>query len=156
MFVKKSDFDPERFRAAKKLKEDDNFVPYPIKEGDELYPNGIFEFNITKILEDIESNPLLFNLVEIVVDDFHSNFSTLNESHLDSVDVSRPVVLAEISPERYNLIDGHHRMEKARRLGLKNVSAYKMNVDQHTKYLTRKESYSAYIKYWNDKLKETF
>ncbi len=153
MFVKKSDFDPERYKSAKKLKSNNSFEPFPAKEGDECYPNGIFEFNISKILEDIEQNPTNFQLVEIIVDDLPKGFSTLNESHIDSVDVSLPVILAEISPGRYNLIDGHHRMEKARRLGINTVSGYKLNVEQHTKYLTRKDSYSAYINYWNDKIK---
>lgn len=30
----------------------------------------------------------------------------------------KPVILAEISPDRYNLIDGNHRVEKALGLGL--------------------------------------
>jgi len=33
-------------------------MPFPAKEGDELYANGIFRFNITSILEHIMSGEL--------------------------------------------------------------------------------------------------
>ncbi len=153
MFVKNSIFDPERRQSAKKLKADDNFAPYPVNAGDEIYPNGIFEFNITKILKDIENNPIDFNPVEAVVDDFPKSFSSINESHMDLVEIARPVILAEISPGHYNLIDGNQRMEKARRIEVNNISAYKLNVEQHLKYLTSKDAYLSYIQYWNDKLR---
>ena len=73
---------------------------------------------------------------------------------MDSVEISKPVILAEIAPERYNLIDGNHRMEKARRMGIKSIPAYKLNVEQHIRFLTSKKAYLAYIEYWNSKLKE--
>ncbi len=70
-----------------------------------------------------------------------------------SVEISRPVILAEISPGQYNLIDGNHRMERARREGIKSMLAYRLNVEQHMKFLTSKKAYVAYIAYWNSKLK---
>jgi len=36
------------------LKTDKKFIPCPVADGDELFLNGIFEFNITKMLEYIE------------------------------------------------------------------------------------------------------
>jgi len=35
---------------------DKNFVPVSVDEGDEYYPNGIFVFNITKMLKFINEN----------------------------------------------------------------------------------------------------
>ena len=35
---------------------DKDFTPLPLSEGDELFPNGIFEFNITKMLAYIETD----------------------------------------------------------------------------------------------------
>jgi hypothetical protein len=135
------------------LKVDKDFTPCPADVGDELYPNGIFEFNITKILEYIHKDPACIALEEVAVSDFFS-FSSINESHMDSVELSMPVILAEISPEQYNLIDGHHRMEKARRTGVKSILAYKLNVEQHMNFLTSKKAYLIYIEYWNSKLKK--
>lgn len=139
--------------AAKKLKVNKNFVPCPVETEDELFPNGIFVFNITKMNEYIQTHSEDIPCEEIAVSDF-SNSSTVNESHIDSVEVSRPVILAEIAPGRYNVIDGNHRMEKARRMGIKNVTAYKLSAKQHMQFLTSEKAYIAYIEYWNDKVKQ--
>ena len=153
MIVKKSNFDLERVQSAEKLIADDSFTPCPINDDDELYPNGIFVFNITKLLEHIEKNPNEIDLAKVEVADFSRSFSSINESHVDSVEVSRPVILAEIAPGHYNLIDGNHRMEKARKMRVKSILAYKLNVKQHLKFLTEKKAYLAYIEYWNRKVK---
>lgn len=137
---------------AKMLKVDNDFVPCPVATGDELFPNGIFEFNITKMLEYIKQKPDGIAIKEVAVSDFFERFSSINESHMDSVEISEPVILAEISPGQYNLIDGNHRMEKARRVGLKSMLAYSLNVEQHMKFLTSKKAYVAYVAYWNSKL----
>ena len=131
---------------------DNNFTPCPKQDGDELYPNGIFVFNITKILEEIQKKPDCFIIEEAVVSDYTLGFSSINESHLDSVDLSSPVILAEISPGRYNLIDGYHRVEKARRLGIQKLPAYRLDVERHIKFLTSNRAYTTYIEYWNSKL----
>jgi hypothetical protein len=149
----RSDFDIERFNKAEKLKENNKFRPCPVNDGDELYPNGIFVFNITKMNEHVENNPDKFDLVEIAVADFPKSFSSINETHVGSVNVSRPVILAEISPGHYNLIDGNHRVEKARRTGKSHQLAYKLNVHQHIKFLTEKEAYLSYVEYWNGKIR---
>jgi hypothetical protein len=151
--VERSNFDISRLNSAKKIKANDNFIPCPTKNGDELYQNGIFVFNITKMVEYIKMNSNEIYLVDVDVSDFPICFSSINESHVDSVDVTQPVIIAEISPGHYNLIDGNHRMEKARRLGINRMSAYKLNVNQHIKFLTEKKAYLSYIDYWNGKLK---
>ncbi len=151
--VKRSNFDLERLQSSKKMEANDNFIPCPVDKGDELFHNGIFEFNITKMLEYIKNNSNEIDLVEITVADFPQSFSSIEESYIDSVDVSRPVLLAEISPGHYNLIDGNHRMEKARRMGISRIFAYKLNVKQHIKFLTDKKAYLSYIEYRNVKLK---
>jgi len=151
--MKRSNFDLERLKSSEKLKANENFIPCPINNGDELYPNGIFVFNITKMLEYIKRNSNEVDLVDVDVADFPKCFSSINESHLDTVDVSQPVILAEISPGHYNLIDGNHRMEKARRMKISSIPANKLNVNQHIAFLTEKKAYLSYIDYWNGKLK---
>jgi len=139
---------------AKILKIDKDFTPCEAIIDDELYPNGIFVFNITKILEYIQSGTGNITLEEVAVGDFYKEFSSINEDHVDSVDISVPVLLAEIAPGRFNLIDGNHRMEKARRLKADSIHAYKLNANQHLKYLTSIDAYLAYIQYWNDKVQQ--
>jgi len=53
------------------------------------------------------------------------------------------------------MIDGNHRMEKARRMGIKSISAFRLDVKQHMKFLTSKEAYLSYIEYWNGKVKSS-
>jgi hypothetical protein len=137
---------------TRKLTIDPTFLPCLEEGNDELFPNGIFKFNITVLLRFIQNNPRDFPLEEIALDEFKT-YSSLNESHIDTVDLSRPVLLAEISPGRYNLIDGNHRVEKARRTGAKSLFAYKLSAHQHIPFLTSEKAYLAYIEYWNSKLK---
>jgi hypothetical protein len=151
--VKRSNFDSGRLKSAETLKTNENFTPFPVNKGDELFPNGIFVFNITKMLEHIKKNSDEIDLVEVSVADFPKSFSSVDESHVDSVDVSRPVILAEISPGHYNLIDGNHRMEKARKMGINRILAYRLNVKQHIEFLTERKAYLSYVEFWNGKLK---
>ncbi len=140
-------------RHDRALKLDKDFVPVSVDEGDEFYPNGIFVFNITKMLQFIHSHPDEFIPVPVSVKDHPRGFS----SSIDDVgwaDVSKPVILAEIAPGRYNLIDGNHRMEKARRAGLEHIFGYRVNMEQHLRFLTTRKAYSAYVEYWNGKLKD--
>jgi hypothetical protein len=81
--------------------------------------------------------------------------SRLNESHVDSVDISSPIILAEISPGRYNVIDGHHRLEKAYRIGFDNIYAYMLKAKQHLPFLTSQRAYKAFIEHWNSKVKDS-
>ncbi len=47
-------------KPLKKFKIDESFEPCPVLDCDELCPNGIFVFNITKMKEFILSRPDLF------------------------------------------------------------------------------------------------
>ena len=76
----------------------------------------------------------------------------IDESHLNSVDLKLPVIVAEIAPQRFNLIDGNHRMEKARRASVETLPGYTLNVTQHVNFLTTEKAYYAYVEYWNNKL----
>lgn len=136
----------------RKLKIKSHFTPCRIDGEDELYPNGIFVFNITKMAEYIRDNNITCE--DVLVEDFSRGSSKFKEDYLATVDVTRPIIVAEISPGRYNVIDGNHRMEQARRMGIETLPAYKIRPDQHLQFLTTDQGYLAYIEYWNDKLKE--
>lgn len=136
----------------RKLKIKKHFTPCPIDDEDEMYPNGIFVFNITKMTEYIQRNSIPCE--GVLVKDFSRGSSKFNENHLATVDVTKPVIVAEISPGRFNVIDGNHRMERARRLGMEKVPAYRITPEQHLQFLTTEQGYLAYIEYWNGKLKE--
>ncbi|MGD9555782.1 MAG: type II toxin-antitoxin system Phd/YefM family antitoxin [Mangrovibacterium sp.] len=134
---------------------DRNFTPCPVSEDDELYPNGIFVFNITKMIDFIHSNPDTFTPVEVKIVEYHPEYFHINECHMPNVDLSEPVILAEIAPGRFNLVDGHHRMEKARRLGIKEIKAHRLYVTHLQRFLTEKKAYLAHVGYWNEKLNQS-
>jgi hypothetical protein len=139
---------------SNKMKADKDFTPFPVDDGDEMYPNGFFVLNITKMAEYIQHNLESIDCEDVRVKDYSTGFSTFTEDHLATVDVSKPIILAEISPGRFSVIDGNHRMEQARRLGMEKIPAYKLGPCQHMQFLTTEKGYLAYIEYWNDKLKE--
>jgi hypothetical protein len=77
----------------------------------------------------------------------------LDESPLADADLSQPVIVAEMAPGRFNVIDGNHRMEKARRSGIQRIPARRLSPEVHLKFLTTEKGCLAYVEYWNGKLK---
>lgn len=135
------------------MKQDKKFKPLPVEKGDELFPNGIFEFNISKLVAFIKENPDGFSFESVAVKALPAWASThLNESTIEAADLSVPNILAEISPGMFNVIDGNHRLEKARRNGADTIPAYRVYARQHTAFLPSVDAYYLYIDYWNSKI----
>jgi len=132
---------------------DKHFKPAPMDNGDELYPNGIFVFNITRMIEYLKEHQDQITPEIIPVEESRSSFFEPNEDHINTTDFTIPIILAEISPGRYNVIDGNHRIEKAYRSSVESILAYKLSPEQHIPFLTSLKGYHAYIEYWNSKLK---
>lgn len=138
-----------------KLKLAKSFEPCPIDAGDEVFRNGIFEFNITRLTAFIEAQPERFAIDSVTVASIPGySDSRLDQATVEAADLSRPVLFAEIAPGRFNLIDGNHRMGKARRDGVPTVMARKVKCPHHVAFLTSMRAYEAYVEYWNGKVKE--
>jgi hypothetical protein len=135
-----------------------NYKPVPSEAAEEFYPNGIFVFNISKLIQYIHLNPDIFKAETVAVNAVNSfnsfKSSNLNESTVKSADISIPLIMAEISPDQFNLIDGHHRLERAKREGREVISVYKIPAEHHVLFLNASEVYQAYVEYWNEKCKE--
>jgi len=99
-----------------RLQVDPCFRPREAQEGEEIYPNGIFEFNITGLLAYIGATGR-FRAVRVALGNVPhcGDGAGLSEPAIVAADLLRPVILAEIATDQYNLIDGHHRGAKARR-----------------------------------------
>jgi len=144
-----------RRTIPRKLKVDKNFQPFPKSEGDEFYPNGIFEFNITKLLKFTKANPDIFQPEKVSATTFRTFVSdNLNEQTIQAANINKPIILAEIAPSKFNVIDGHHRLERAYRDGIDMILAYKVRAEQHIAFLTSITAYTDYIQYWNTKIKQ--
>ena len=138
----------------RKFKFNKNFQPLPSNEGDEFFPNGIFEFNITKLLAFIKANKDKFQVEELAIKDLRIFPSrNLNESTIKDANLLNPIILAEISPRQFNVIDGRHRLEKAYRDGMNKILTYRVFAEQHILFLTSTKAYKAFVEYWNSKLK---
>ncbi len=138
----------------RKFKLNKKFIPVICDTEDELFPNGIFEFNITKLLKYIHANRHNFQPEAIKIQSLSIfNSRRLNESVVCHADLANPIILAEISPNTFNVIDGHHRLEKARRQNINEILAYKVCAEQHINFLTSVRAYESYVHYWNEKLK---
>lgn len=58
------------------LELDETFQPCPAEPGDELYPNGIFEFNITRLLALVETHIARFPIERVAVEDIPADART--------------------------------------------------------------------------------
>lgn len=143
------------FLLPAKLKLDKAFRPCPLEAGEEAFRNGIFEFNVTRLATFIETHtdrfPIEFLAVASVPD---YGDSRLDQTTIAAADLSRPVLFAEIAPRRFNLIDGNHRVARARRDGVHSVPAYRVRCPHHVAFLTSTMAYQKYVEYWNGKIKE--
>jgi DNA repair photolyase len=140
---------------SRKLKLNKKFQPIPCDAGDEFFPNGIFEFNITKLLVFISANKDQFQPEEVEVRSVRKWVSkNLDESTIKNANILTPIILAEISPGLFNVIDGRHRLEKAYRDGVIKILAYKLLAEQHIMFMTSVKSYEEYVQYWNNKIKD--
>lgn len=143
------------FSRPNKFKLNKNFKPLPADEGDEMFRNGIFEFNVTKMTAFISANPETFPIEQVNVKSLSKGSpGNLNEETVRTADVSIPIILAEISPGHFNVIDGNHRIENARREGMENVRAHRLAAGQHLAFLTSVKAYESYIRYWNAKIED--
>lgn len=133
----------------------ENYIPCRINENDEIFRNGIFHFNISKILEDILSGEVVVEKEVIEIKEwFRKNgyHAVLNESHLPTVDITKPIIQAEIRSGIFTIIDGNHRIEKAFRLGVPSIHSYKLMGEQLIPYFITSKGYYVFVEYWNSKL----
>jgi hypothetical protein len=138
-----------------RLRRNKRFAACAVEADEEFYANGIFEFNITRLLAFLDADrvrhPVEFIAVASIPD---YGGERLNEATIRGADLKRPVLLAEISPGRFNLIDGNHRVARARREGVVSIPARRIRCPDHLPFLTSVRAYESYVEYWNGKVKE--
>ena len=138
-----------------KLKLNTKFQPCAAEPDDELYPNGIFLFNISRLLAFVNAHPERFTVEHIDVAELaHYGEEPSDKEAIRTANLSRPIVLAEISPGLYNLIDGHHRAARARRDGVRVLPGWRIRCPEHVAFLTSRMAYEKYVEYWNGKVKD--
>lgn len=148
----------KKIKHPRTLKMIKNYVPkQQMCQDSEIYQNGIFQFSISKILEDIECGDFVPKKERINIEKWkktHGISSMLNEVHLETVNTKKPIIQAEIRIGRFEIIDGNHRFEKAFRDGRKTINSYKIYSEELVPYFYDRKGYECFVKYWNSKLEE--
>lgn len=132
-----------------------SFTPCAVHPGEELYRNGIFEFNVSRLLNHIAAHAAQFPIEHVKVGELPDyGSSTLDEQTIRTANLLSHILLVEISPGRFVVIDGNHRLAKARRKGVIALPARRVCAPHHIPFLTTTAAYEKYVEYWNDKLRE--
>lgn len=145
------------------LLESTEWRPTPPNEGDEIYCGGVMQINVTALLDWLKDQ--MFSTVQMPVKIWGTHEGK-TEKYVQAADLSRPIIIAEIAPDYrdfvpdipendwiargYVCIDGHHRLEKARRMGIEELPAIVLRMEQHISFAY--VGYDRYVDYWNRKL----
>ena len=132
-----------------------NFYDFHNDDREEWFPNGIFNYNVSRLIRDLaadktakEANtPWLNTAVRTSVPVTEAiahchGLGQMEEEHIQTADLERPLIFIEISPDSFNLIDGHHRLEKARREGIIALPAWMVDAHAAVRYLGSESEYS--------------
>ena len=136
-----------------------NYTP-KVQESEEIeiYPNGIFRFFISKILEDIKNGDFKPKMERINIEKWRKlhvkNTDFLVENHLKIANTRKPIIQAEIRIGKFEIIDGNHRFEKAFRDGKKTINSYKIYGEELVPYFYNQKGYECFVNYWNSKLED--
>lgn len=98
--------------------------------------NGILIWDVTSILEDIEQHPDSYTIqtlsTALLAD---HNDARVSHTRAMASDLTKPLVVAELSKDHLLLIDGNHRLYKARTLGLENIPCYYLSQRQQQHFI---------------------
>lgn len=137
-----------------KLKINEQFTACEALPDDEIFGGYPFAWNITALeawiaehREEVAYSTVTISRAETTIDS-----GNLNEQHIPTVDLAKPLIVVRLRPEYYRLIDGHHRVAKARRNGVAELPAYYLSEEQHRSFFIHAESDRLYVEYWNEKL----
>ena len=114
-----------------------------------------FNWHITRAAAWIEENrdQIELSVVQVGPRSPGADSPNLDEDFLPKADLTKPIIMVRMRPEFFRLIDGNHRVAKARRMGMAELPAYYLTEEQHRQFFTAEEMDKRYVEYWNDKLK---
>jgi len=125
-----------------KLRINSQFQPCEAAEREEIFRNGVFEFNISRLIAFIDAHPGHFALESVPVCDLPCyGDDNLDEETIRGADLSRPILQAEIAPDHFGVIDGHHRIARARREKVQSLPTYRIPCPHHVDFLTSTLAY---------------
>ena len=98
--------------------------------------NGILIWDVSSILEDIEQHPEVYTIRSLSTDLLADhNDARVSHTRAMASDLSKPLVVAELSEGHLLLIDGNHRLYKARTLGMESIPCYYLSQQQQQHFI---------------------
>lgn len=98
--------------------------------------NGILIWDVTSILEDIQTHPDDYTIRYLSTARLaEHNDARVSHTQAMLTDLSKPLVVAELSKDHLLLIDGNHRLFKAESLGLEKVPCYYLPREQQQHFI---------------------
>ena len=139
----------------KNMKENPGFIPCIPVVGDETLGGFPFNWNVTRASEWIKANldQVELSVVQVGQPAPLADSSSMDEDFLPHADLTKPLIMVRMRPEFFRLIDGNHRVAKARRSSVEELPAYYLTQEQHRQFFTSEDMDKRYVDYWNDKLK---
>lgn len=144
-----------------------NYYSFSTDDREEWFPNGIFHFNVSRMIRDLgqvddsqDERPTFLSNVKtevITVEDVAERFvdaEVLQAEHIQQAELSRPLIFAEVAPDSFNLIDGHHRIAKAKAAKKATLPAFFIPADEAFRYLSSEDEYAKFVYYWNTKVED--
>jgi uncharacterized protein (DUF1015 family) len=109
----------------------------PVEEGEETFNFLMYTWNISKIIKYIKETQKEPNELPIEsFKDYPLGFISIDESHVDEVDLSIPIIIIEFSPNNELIIvDGNHRLRKAQKSGKQSISAYILSFEEQLRFI---------------------
>lgn len=105
-------------------------------EGDEIFKSYGGTWNITKLQKYLErSSEYRYTLDKDFYEHLIRDDQTVDESKIDNVDLQVPIIVAQLNNHRYLLIDGIHRVRKAKKNNMECMHAYVVPFEIHVKFL---------------------
>lgn len=103
---------------------------------------NISENNGVKVVWDIDS--IIYemkgtNTQILPVDKLYDEKNQIDERYALQTDLTIPVIVAEICKEKYEILDGKHRVYKAKMTGKEEIEAYCIKRDDFHKYILADE-----------------
>ena len=94
--------------------------------------SGYIMWNINMILDKITTFPTI--MCDVAELSRHNPFHG-DENYAMTTDISKPLIIAELSEHKDQLIDGNHRLYKAYRLQMKELPAVYLTKEEHIRFI---------------------
>jgi len=78
-----------------------------------------------------------------------STDETVNETKINHVDLSEPIIIALFENNSHIVIDGIHRLRKAKKNNVEHILAYIIPFEKHINFITRECDFYDVIEKYN-------